>query len=69
MIHRIMLAAALLAVPAIVVAEQPARAATAQAQQADSAKPKPKTAKKGTHKKGAKTAAPKMAPKDSSTAK
>ena len=69
MIHRIMLAAALLAVPAIVAAEQPARAATAQAQQADSSKPKAKTGKKGMHKKGAKTAAPKMAPKDSNSAK
>lgn len=62
MIHRIMLAAALLAVPAIVVAEQPARATT-HAQQADSSKTKTKAkakgAKKGTHKKAAKSAAPK----------
>ena len=68
MIHRIMLAAALLAVPAIVVAEQPTRAT----QQADTskAKAKPKTVKK--HKK-AKAAAPKKAaaaaPKDSGKAK
>ena len=66
MIHRIMLAAALLAVPAIVVAEQPTQAT----QQADTSKPKAKTAKKGTHKKGAKTAkAAPAAPKDSGAAK
>jgi hypothetical protein len=68
MIHRIMLAAALLAVPAIVVAEQPARVTTAHAQQADSSKAKPKTAKKGMHKKAGKTAA-KPAAKDTSKAK
>lgn len=65
MIHRIMLAAALLAVPAIVVAEQPTRAT----QQADTSKAKPKTVKK--HKK-AKAAAPKaaaVAPKDNGAAK
>jgi hypothetical protein len=59
MFHRIMLAAALIAVPAIVVAEQPARA-TAHAQQAEPAKPK-KHSKKGMHKKSGKTAAPKAA--------
>ena len=68
MIHRIMLAAALLAVPAIVVAEQPARAATAHAQQADSSKAK-KSGKKGLHKKSGKRAAPKAAPKDTGSAK
>ena len=66
MIHRIMLAAALLAVPAIVVAEQPALA-TAHAQQADSSKTKTKakSGKKGMHKKAGKSAAP----KDSGSAK
>lgn len=64
MIHRIMLAAALLAVPAIVVAEQPVRASTTHAQQAATAKPKTKK-----HKKSGKTAAPKAAPKDTSSAK
>jgi hypothetical protein len=67
MFHRIMLAAALIAVPAIVVAEQPARA-TAHTQQAEPAKPK-KHSKKGAHKKRGKTAAPKAAPQDSGTAK
>ena len=67
MIHRIMLAAALLAVPAIVVAEQPARAITGHAQQADSSKTKTKAkgGKKGMHKKAGKSAAP----KDSGAAK
>ena len=69
MIHRIMLAAALLAVPAIVVAEPPARATTGRAQQADTSKAKPKSGKKGMHKKGGKTATPKAAPKDSGSAK
>jgi hypothetical protein len=70
MIHRIMLAAALLAAPAIVVAEQPALA-TAHGQQADSSKTKSKAkvAHKGMHKKGGKSAAPKTAPKDSGSAK
>jgi hypothetical protein len=66
MIHRIMLAAALLAVPAIVVAGQPV---VAHAQQADSSKTKAKSGKKGMHKKGGKRAAPKAAPKDGGTAK
>ena len=68
MIYRIMLAAALIAVPAIVVAEQPARPATAHAQQADSSKAK-KTGKKGMHRKSGKTSAPKAAPKDTGTGK
>ena len=38
MIHRIMLAASLLAVPAIVLAEQPPRVVTAHSQQADTSK-------------------------------
>jgi hypothetical protein len=63
MIHRIMLAAALLAVPAIVVAEQPVRAGKTHAQQAET--PKPKGKKKGMHKKSGKTATPKAAPADS----
>jgi len=67
MIYRIMLAAALIAVPAIVVAEQPAPA-TAHAQQADSSKAK-KTGKKGMHRKSGKTSAPKAAPKDTGTGK
>ena len=49
MIHRIMLAAALLAVPAIVVTEQPTQAT----QQADTAKPKPKPKAAKKHKKAA----------------
>jgi hypothetical protein len=68
MIHRIMLAAALLTVPAIAMADQPVATST-HAQQADT-KPKPKTAKK--HKKAGKKAAPKaaaVAPKDSGMAK
>jgi hypothetical protein len=40
MIHRIMIVAALFAVPAIVVAEHPALATTAHAQQADTSKGK-----------------------------
>jgi hypothetical protein len=67
MIYRTMLAAALLAVPAIVMAEQPTLVATAHAQQADTSKAKPKAAKKGTHKKAGKTAKP--AAKDTSKAK
>ena len=69
MIHRIMLAAALIAVPAIVVAEQPARPTTAHAQQADSSKAKHKTGKKGMHRKSGKTSAPKAAPKDTGSGK
>jgi hypothetical protein len=65
MIHRIMLAAALLAVPAIVVAEQPVRAGKTHAQQADSSAKAKKHAKKGLHRKSGKTAAPKSAPSDS----
>ena len=64
MIHRIMLAAALLTVPAIVVAE-PVLASRPHAQQAETPKPKKK---KGLHKKG-KAAAPKAEPKDSGAAK
>lgn len=60
MIHRIMLVAALLAVPAIVVAEPPV-AAPGHAQQADSSKVK-KHGKKGMHRKGSKAGAPKAAP-------
>jgi hypothetical protein len=63
MLHRIMLAAALVAVPAIIAAEQPAPA-TLHAQQAESTKTK-KHAKKGIHRKGGKTHAPKAAPSDS----
>jgi hypothetical protein len=68
MIHRIMLAAALLAVPAIVVAEQPTLVTTAHAQQADTSKAKPKAKAAKKHKKAAKTAA-KPAAKDTSKAK
>ena len=69
MMYRTMLAAALLAVPAIVVAEQPTLVTTAHAQQADTSKAKPKTAaKKGAHKKAGKRAA-KPAAKDTSKAK
>ena len=63
MIHRIMLAAALLTVPAIVMAEPPA-APSAHAQQADSAKAK-KHGKKALHRKSGKTAVTKPAPSDS----
>ena len=73
MIHRIMLAAALLAVPAIVVAEQPARFAT-QAKQADTSKAKaPATPKKkkakAAKKPAAKPAAAAAAPVAKDTAK
>jgi hypothetical protein len=67
MIHRIMLAAALLAVPAIVVAEQPTLATAAHAQ-ADTSKAKPKAKAAKKHKKAVKTAA-KPAAKDTSKAK
>ena len=63
MLHRIMLAAALVAVPAIVAAEQPAPA-NVHAQQAKTTKAK-KHGNKGTHKKGAKTTPPQAAPTDS----
>ena len=63
MIHRIMLAAALLTVPAIAMAERPAATST-HAQQAEPVKAK-KHAKKGMHKKTGKTATPKAAPSDS----
>jgi hypothetical protein len=62
MIRRILLAAALLATPAIILAEQPAQA-MGQTQQTDSTKAK-KTSKKKGHKKVAKPAA-----KDTSKAK
>jgi hypothetical protein len=73
MIHRIMLAAALLAVPAIVVAEQPARVNTTHAQQADTSKGKAaattaKKKKKAAKKTAAKPAA-KPAAKDTTKAK
>jgi hypothetical protein len=68
MIHRIMLAAALLAVPAIVVAERPTLVTTAHAQQADTSKAKPKAKAAKKHKKAVKTAA-KPAAKDTSKAK
>jgi hypothetical protein len=63
MLHRIMLATALVAVPAVVAAEQPAPA-NVHAQQVEPTKAK-KHVKKGMHKKGGKTTAPKDAPSDS----
>ena len=67
MIHRIMLAAALLAVPAIVVAE-PVQGTMASPQHPDSSKSKKQSNKKShekSHEKSAKAAAPKAAPHDS----
>lgn len=64
MIHRIMLAAALLSVPAIVVAE-PVQVPTAGAQHTDSAKAKNKQSNKKSHGTSGKKAAPKAAPHDS----
>jgi hypothetical protein len=70
MIRRIMLVAALVAAPAVVVAAQPARSASGLTQQADTSKAKPKTAKKRVmHKKAGKTATPKAAPQDTTKAK
>jgi hypothetical protein len=72
MFYRTMLAAALLAVPAILVAEQPTLVTTAHAQQADTSKGKAPatTTKKGKKKaKSAKKTAVKPAAKDTSKAK
>ena len=61
MIHRIMLVAALLAVPAIVTAQEPV--ASTHAQHADSAKAK-KHGKKSTHQKGSTGGTAKAAPSE-----
>lgn len=60
MIHRIMLVAALLAVPAIVVAQEPV--ASTHAQHADSAKAKKHSNKKSTHHTGSTGTTAKAAP-------
>jgi hypothetical protein len=69
MIYRIMLAAALLAVPALVVAEQPARVTTAHAQQADTSKGKAKAKAKKKGKTAKKPAAKAAAPAAKDTGK
>ena len=68
MIRRIILAAALLAAPAMLVAGQPAHQASRLTQQADTSKGKT-TKKHAMHKKGGKTATPKAGAQDSSKAK
>ena len=69
MIRRLMLAAALLATPAMLVAGQPAHKASRLTQQADTSKGKTTTKKHAMHKKGGKTATPKAGAQDSSKAK
>jgi len=68
MIRRIILAAALLAAPAMLVAGQPAHKPGSLTQAADTSKGKT-TKKHAMHKKGGKTATPKAGAQDSSKAK
>jgi hypothetical protein len=68
MIRRTLLALALLAAPAIVVAQQPSPM-QGQAPAADTSKAKAKTAKKGTKKHTGKKPAAKPAAKDTSKSK